>query len=445
MVDYARAAIRGGNFNNTTNAGAFYLNLNNAPSNANNNIGFRAATIHEFRPTDGPACRLRPQCGEMLESWPLPEGKKLKNGAAPPVAFATETRRLVYANAETAAMAKTYNHLYPRIYDFDNLHQAYLKARRNKRYRREVLEFSANLEEQLIDLQNRLVWKTYRTGPYKYFNVYEPKERMIAALPFIDRVAQHALCSVIEPIFERSFIYDSYACRPRRGLHQGVDRTTDFLRRARRKWGRVYCLKGDIRKYFPSIDHDVLKNIIRRRIACPDTLAMIDEIIDHSGDVGIPIGNLTSQLFANVYLDQLDHFVKDDLREAYYIRYMDDFCLLDGDKRRLHELLAEIDGYLINVLHLEMNGKTQVFPVGPAAIDFLGYRIRPDVRLLRKQNVRRMRRRLKKLARQARAGIIGWEAFRPHLASWMGHCRYADSYRIRNSVMRSAGILAEAV
>jgi len=342
-------------------------------------------------------------------------------------------------------MAKTYNHLYPRIYDFKNLHRAYLKARRSKRYRREVLEFSADLEDRLIDLQNRLIWKTYRTGDYKYFKVYEPKERTIAALPFTDRVAQHALCSVIEPIFERGFIYDSYACRPRRGLHQGVDRTTDFLRRAGRKWPRVYCLKGDIRKYFPSIDHDVLKRIIRRRIGCPDTLAMIDEIIDHSGDVGIPIGNLTSQLFANIYLDQLDHFVKDDLGESYYLRYMDDFCLLDGEKSRLHRLYDEIRGYLQNVLHLVMNDKTQVFPVGSRAIDFLGYRIREDFRLLRKQNVRRMRRRIKKLAGQARAGILSWAAFRPHLDSWLGHCLYADSYRIRNSIMRSAGILAEAV
>ena len=456
MIVIARAALRGGNFNNEANAGVFALNLNNAPSNSNYNIGFRAATIIGFRPTAGPVNQPLPQCDEMLESWPLPEGKKLKNGAASPVAEATETRRLLFhyprsvprpvADPPTGTrhgenvMARTYDHLYPRICAIDNIHLAYLKARRNKRYRRDVLEFSSNLETRLIDLHNRLTWKTYRTGPYKFFSVYEPKERLIAALPFEDRVVHHALCNIIEPLFERGFIHDSFACRTGRGVHQGVLRTTDFLRRAERKWGRVYCLKADIRKFFPNIDHDALKRIIRRKIACADTLAMTDEIIDHAGDVGIPIGNLTSQLWANVYLDQLDHFIKDALGETFYIRYMDDFIILDGDKGRLRGLLAEIEGYLDNVLKLTLNAKTQIFPVGPRSVDFLGYRIRSQYRLLRKPNVRRMRRRLKKLAGQARAGEMTWAAFRPHLASWLGYCRYADSYRLRTSVMNAAGL-----
>jgi len=339
---------------------------------------------------------------------------------------------------------KTYGNLYPQICDFDNIHTAYLKARRLKRYKHEVLRFSARLEENLINIQNDLIWKTYRPSRYKFFTIYEPKQRLIAALPFRDRVVHHALCNIIEPICERSMIYDSFACRRGQGVLSGVLRTSRFLRDAGRRWGRVYCLKADVTKFFPSIDHGILKQILRRRIACPDTLGLIDTIIDSTQtDRGLPIGSLTSQLWANVYLNELDHFVKETLRVKYYIRYMDDFVILDSDKDRLHDTLEEITAYLGDRLHLSLNGKTQIFPISPRCIDFLGYRIWPSYRLLRKANVARVRRRLKKLVSQARSGEITWEKFRAHLASWFGHCRYADSLGIRMSVMRSAGILAE--
>ena len=166
---------------------------------------------------------------------------------------------------------KTYKNLYSRICEFDNIHRAYLKARKAKRYKAEVLRFSANLEENLINLQNHLIWKSYRPARYKLFTIYEPKERVIAALPFADRVVHHALCNVIEPICERSMIHDSYACRVGQGVLAGVLRTTQFIRDSRRQWGRVYCLKADIKKFFPSIDHAILKSIIRKRIGCADT------------------------------------------------------------------------------------------------------------------------------------------------------------------------------
>ena len=341
---------------------------------------------------------------------------------------------------------KTYSGLYPQICEFDNIHAAYLKARRLKRYKQEVLRFSSKLEENLINIQNDLIWKTYHPSRYKYFTIYEPKQRLIAALPFRDRVVHHALCTVIEPICELSMIHDSFACRRGQGVLSGVLRTTRFLRDAGRRWGRVYCLKADVTKFFPSINHEILKRILRRRIACPDTLSLIDTIIDSTEtDRWLPIGSLTSQLWANVYLNELDHFVKETLRIRYYIRYMDDFVLLDADKVRLHNVLEEITAFLDDRLHLSLNGKTQIFQIYPRCVDFLGYRIWPNYRLLRKANVKRARRRLKKLVRQIRAGEITWESFRPHLTSWLGHCRYADSFRIRNSVMRSAGILAEDI
>jgi retron-type reverse transcriptase len=333
-------------------------------------------------------------------------------------------------------IVKTYKNLYSKICAFENVHLAYLKARRDKRYKAEVLAFSANLEENLINIHNHLIWKSYRPSPYRYFTIYEPKERLIAALPFVDRVVHHALCNIIEPICERSMIYDSYACRQRRGVLAGVLRTTQFLRDAHRRWGKVYCLKADVRKFFPSIDHEVLKKIIRRHIACPDTLGMIETIIDSTGDnVGLPIGSLTSQLWANVYLNELDHFIKERLRQQYYIRYMDDFIILNDDKPTLQRTLKDITAFLDENLHLTLNAKTQIFPSGSRSVDFLGYRIWPDHRLLRKVNVRRTKRKLHKFERLYAEGQIGLNDIHPSVMSWMGHAMHADSYRLRKKFL----------
>lgn len=338
-------------------------------------------------------------------------------------------------------IAKTYTNLYPRIYDFENLELAYMKARRSKRFQEEVLKFSFNLESNLIQIQNELIYKTFRTGQYRYFWVNDPKKRLVAALPFKDRVVQHALCNVIEPLFDERFIYDSYACRVGRGIHAGADRVTHFLQVAQHKWDRVYCLKADISQYFPSINHAILKAIIRKRIACPDTLWLINEIIDSGGDGsdcprGLPIGNLTSQLWANVYLDQLDHFVKEVLREPYYVRYMDDFVILGGDKGHLWQVKREIEGFLADKLDLRLNGKTGIWPISQG-IDFLGYRIWPTHRLVRKSSIRRMKRKLKAFQRKYREGKIDLEKINATIQSWLGHVSHADSYNLRNKLLGS--------
>jgi len=333
-------------------------------------------------------------------------------------------------------MAKAYKNLYPQIYDFENLHTAYIKARKGKRYAADVLKFSARLEENLIDIQNQLIWKSYRPSPYRYFTVYEPKERLIAALPFRDRILHHALCNIIGPIFENSFIYDSYACQVGRGVLAGVNRTTEFLRRARRKWGRVYCLKGDISKFFYSIDHEILKRIIGRRIFCQNTINLMNCIIDSSESVqGIPIGNLTSQLWANIYLNKLDHFCKESLRIKLYLRYMDDFVILLPDKTFLQMILQEIKTFIQDNLRLMLNKKTQIFPVGPRPIDFLGYRIWPDYRLLRKANVLRTKRKFKKFARLYAEGSKSMADIRPNIMSWLGHCKHADTWKLRKKIL----------
>jgi RNA-directed DNA polymerase len=421
----SRLPIRGGNWNNGANAGVFNLNLNNARSNANTNIGFR------------PALRQR----QKLAAYGRRPGTSLKGsaipGQAPKYLNRLERGSSLRAKLRRAgfSMPITYSDLYARIYDFENLYQAYRLARRGKRYRREAILFRRNLEENLINIQNQLVWQTYRTGRYHFFTLFEPKERQIAALPFFDRVVQHALVRVIEPIWRARFFRDSYACQRGKGTHAGADRAQHFLRVIQRNHGHVCVLKADIAKYFASIDHGILKSLFRKRIYCGKTLDLMDGIVDSAGLIGIPIGNLTSQLFANIYLHELDCFVKQELRERFYLRYMDDFAVMGPDKAHLHRVRRRIEEFLRDRLRLQTNTKTQVFPVGPRALDFLGYRIWPTHRLLRKASVKRMRRALRFFAGQR----DGFKRARPVVCSWIGHAMHADTYRLRRAVLGSVG------
>ena len=332
-------------------------------------------------------------------------------------------------------MPKTYNNLYSNICSFENLHLAYLKARKCKRYRQEVLLFSNNLEENLINLQEEISNKTYKNGIYKTFYIYEPKKRKIMSLPFRDRVMHHALCNIIEPIIERIFIYDNYACRIDKGAHAGADRLTQYLREAKRKYPKVYCLKCDIKNYFGSINHKKLIQIIRRKIKCHDTMWLIENIINSTDGIkGIPIGNLTSQLFANLYLNEFDYFIKHDLKIKYYIRYMDDWIILSPDKRYLWNILKQTKNFLQENLFLELNNKTSIFPVSQG-IDFLGYRIWATHRLLRKSSKKRMERKLKIYQELYNKKKIDLKDIRASLMSWLGHTAHCNSYNLRRKIL----------
>lgn len=341
-------------------------------------------------------------------------------------------------------MAKTYTDVFSSIITFESLYQAWLRVIKGRRMQGDVLAFERNLEENLIEIQNSLIWKSYRTGPYRTFRIFEPKERIVAALPLKDRIVQHALVGAIEPIWESRFIRDTYACRPGKGAHAGADRAQAFLREVKREHGCVYVLKADIAKYFPSIAHNVLKAQLRRRIACADTLWLIDEIVDSTADPhdpfprGVPIGNLTSQLFANVYLHDLDQFAKHELREARYLRYMDDFCVIHHDKTHLHAVRKIIEAFLWDTLALRTNGKTQVYPVsigGGRPLDFLGYRIWPTHRKLRKDSVRRMKRKLRSIQRRKAEGLPVRDNIEAVIASWEGHARHADTFNLRGKLL----------
>ncbi len=334
---------------------------------------------------------------------------------------------------------RTYKSLYPQIYDFENLYGAYHKARRGHRYQKEVLAFTNRLDSELIQLQNELIWRMYRTGSYRRFYVHDPKTRLVAALPFRDRVLQHALCNVIEPLFEKKFIYDSYACRKGKGTHASADRVQEFLKRAERKWGNPYCLKTDIKQYFPSIRHSTLLAIMRRTVACEDTLWLIREILSSWVDVsdpdprGLPIGNLTSQLWANVYLDQVDHYLKEVLQVKLYVRYMDDSVIIAENKEKLWDVKREMEAFLEDKLSLRLNDKTDIFPVSQG-VDFCGYRIWSTHRLLRKRSVKRFRRGLRYFQKAYREGTVTLTRINATVQSWLGHAGHANTWHLREKI-----------
>jgi len=346
---------------------------------------------------------------------------------------------------------KTYKHLYDKICSFENLLLASKKAQRCKRFQDEVSRFNFYLERNLLQLQEELKSQTYKPGAYREFYIYEPKKRMISAAPYRDRVVHHALCNVIEPIFDRTFIYNSYACRKSKGTHRAIELCSEFCRK------HDYVLKCDIKKFFPSLDHLILKNLVRRKIRDDKTLWLIDTIIDSSnpqepvvdyfeGDDlitpatrrrGIPIGNLTSQLSANIYLNGFDHFVKQELRCRCYIRYCDDFVVFSDDKTWLHQIKEGMEDYLAT-LRLKLHPrKCNVFPVKDG-VDFLGFRILPTYRRLRKKNVTRFRRRLRQLQEAYAEAEIPIAKVTVSVRSWVAHASYGRTYQLRKQIFSQA-------
>jgi RNA-directed DNA polymerase len=343
-----------------------------------------------------------------------------------------------------------YGNLWPEIIEFGNLLLAAQKAQKGKRYRDNVLEFNYNREVELQKLQEELTDRTYCPGNYRTFQISDPKVRLISAAPYRDRVVHHALCNIIQPLIECSFIADTYANRQGYGTHRALRRFTAFARSSQ------YILQCDIKKYFPSIDRAILKGLIRRKIKCDRTLWLIDLIIDRSnqqefildyfpGDIlltpldrqrGLPIGNLTSQFFANYYLSGLDHFVKDRLRISKYLRFVDDFALFSDDHQELSDARFAIEEYLVT-LRLKLHPiKSQLFATKQGA-NFVGFRILPDRIRVRNDNLCRARQRFKQLDRAYRQGLISIAEICKRIHSWEAHLKHGDTYRLRRKVIAS--------
>lgn len=335
---------------------------------------------------------------------------------------------------------KRYNNLYSEICSMDNLEAAWRYVRLGKRYDKEVLCFGYNVLENLIRLHNELIWKTYKVGQYREFVIYDPKERLIQYLPLRDRIVQQALHQIVVPIFDKGFIDDSYACRVGRGTHRAMKRLQYFINASRQKWGpEVYYLHCDIRKYFPHVDHEVLYGLICRKIKCPDTLHLMRAIIDSSlSDPGLPIGSLFSQLGANIYLNVLDQFVKHDLRERYYLRYMDNFIIIHPDKKHLQCVKEEIRGLLDNRLRLELNPKGTMINKAGNGIDFVGYRVYADRVKIRKASIKRMKKRLKMMHAMYRKHTASIGEITQRIRSWLGHCCHANARTIVQNVLAGA-------
>lgn len=292
---------------------------------------------------------------------------------------------------------KRYGYLYEKVYDIDNLRFAHEKAREKKEHYIEVIMVDSNPDKYLYEIQKMLKNKTFRTSEYVNKTINDTgKEREIAKLPYFpDRIVQWAIMLHIEKILMSTMIDQTYAALPDRGIHPALYKLHEYMKD---REGTQYCLKFDIKKFFPSIDKQILKKLMRKRLKDPDLLWLIDEIIDSYSE-GIPIGNYTSQYFANFYLAYFDHWVKEQLRAKYYLRYMDDIVILHESKDQLHQWKLEIESYLAEHLNLKIKEDWQVFPTYIRGIDFVGYRSFGDYTLLRKSiatNLKRKMRAIKK-------------------------------------------------
>lgn len=369
---------------------------------------------------------------------------------------------------------KTYKNLFPKIVDEKNLLNAFQNASEGKRFSNGVLDFEKNLAKNILCLRQELSIKQYQHGKYYFFCLFDPKERKISAADFRDQIVHHALCQIIEPIFDKKFIFDSYACRQVKGSHRAVKRLQKFLIRInQRKLSSTYCLKCDISKYFPSVNHQILIKLLEKKIKDKDTMWLLKEIIssyETGRDYnylfspesrfrtklprGIPIGNLTSQLFANLYLNELDQYLKHRLKIVknsqtiygikYYIRYVDDFVILSNSKIFLNQLSEKIRTFLYDKLYLTLHPKkVSIFPFDKG-IDFLGYVIFKDHIRLRSRNVKKFRKRLKKFQKFYLDSKTDEEKTKKEkkiqesITAWLAHAEQADTFQLRKAIFGKA-------
>lgn len=335
-----------------------------------------------------------------------------------------------------------------------DLYLAFVKARSCKRYKKTILTFNFNLERNLLKVQQRLISPNYTPDKYVCFTVHDPKLRLISAPSFEDRIIHQILFKILDPMYDKVFIYDSYACRINKGTHFGMRRVKKFLQAARSQYGPsqdIYCLKMDIRKYFPSISWDILIKILEKQIESPDMLKILKTIItthtltDLNRKIitdtkilsseerrGIPIGNLTSQLFANIYLNEFDQFIKHQLKIKWYARYMDDFLIIHPDKKYLWQLRAQIEEFLRIQLKLQLHPDKIYLDNVKNGVCFVGYRIFYDHVTIKGKTLQRMRRKYKKRLKSERKHHTGM--FVRTKASMRGHLQMADTFGLRKNM-----------
>lgn len=326
---------------------------------------------------------------------------------------------------------KRVGNLYQTISSMDNLRTAHLNARKGKGWYKDVRKVNENEEDYLNQLHEMMVQKTYKTSEYTTFVRKDgQKERLIYKLPYFpDRICQWAIIQVIEPYLIKNLIANTYSAIPGRGIHKAMKDVQKAIRTD--PTGMAYCLKLDVRKYYPSIDHDILKAKFRRLFKDPDLLWLLDEIIDSTpGKTGIPIGNYVSQYAGNFYLSEFDHWIKEQKHVKHYFRYMDDICIFASSKEELHRLQKEIDEYFRVKLHLQIKENWQVFPTFVRGLDFVGYRFFRTFTLLRKTTCLQFKRKMNRIRKKIQSGLqmtfSEWCAINSY-KGWLFHC---DSFRL---------------
>ncbi len=344
---------------------------------------------------------------------------------------------------------KTYNNLYSKLCSIENLQLAYQKASKGKSQRPSIKNFEEHLEENLQQLQHELQTFTYTPRAYKRFIVRDPKTRIINAADVRDRVVHHGLINIIGPIFENRFIYDSFANQIGKGTHAAVQRFKEFQRKVSNN-GKLlhkafddnhvqgYVLKADVKHYFDTVDHALLLDILNEKIADQNVLWLIQQILQNfetSPGKGMPLGNLTSQFFANVYLTKLDYFVKHKLKAKYYIRYVDDFVVLHHDPKILDQYKRKIELYLKN-LHLELHPtKTKITSLR-SPTTFLGYRIFYHYKLLRKRNLKKFEQKLTNVLESFNCSEMSEAVIKNKITGWFGYAEFANTYHFRKRILR---------
>jgi len=326
--------------------------------------------------------------------------------------------------------------LYSQICSYSNLELAYKKARKKKTLKPYVIEFEKDLKQNLLTLQSELLFHIYTPQPLQEFIIRDPKTRTIHRSDFRDRIIHHALCNIIEPLFEKSFIYDSYANRKGKGTLKAIQRFQTFSRKVSyNNTTKSFVLKADIKKYFENVDCSILLLLLQRKISDQRVLWLVTRILNNyhtkQKGVGMPLGNLTSQFFANVYLHELDHFVKQHLKAQYYIRYVDDFVIMDKSSKILEKYKSQLDYFLQSHLALELHpSKSKIIPLR-TGVEFLGLRIFPHHLLLKQKNVRYFKHKFSLLTIPNNLNKIPYDKIYDFMEGWCAYAKHANTYNLR--------------
>jgi len=330
--------------------------------------------------------------------------------------------------------------LYNEICSYENLELAFTKARKRKSNQYYVIEFEKELKNNLLQLQTELLIHSYQPKSLKTFIIRDPKTRKISKSAFRDRIVHHALYNIIEPLFDKTFIYDSYANRKGKGALKAVKRFDYFKKKASKNNSRnCFVLKADIKHYFDNVDHNILINLIQKRVKDERVIWLIKKILKNHKTInnkGMPLGNLTSQFFANIYLDEIDQFIKHKLKAKHYIRYVDDFVILHNDKILLEYYKEMINKFLKHNLELELHPEKSKILLLKQGTSFLGFRIFYHYKLLIKRNLRKFKNKLKELCQQYYSKLIEYDSIYDFLEGWFAYSKQANTRNFRNKILK---------